>query len=56
MKLTDDLMFRYVDTDLTEEEIDKLTKENWKELYLYMVKRDKSFKKGILSTMGELAK
>jgi len=56
MKLTENLKFRYVDTELTKKEISKLTKEDWIKLYFYMVKRDKPFKKGVVSTIKELLK
>lgn len=56
IKLTSDLKFRYVDTELSKEEILNLTKEDWMKLYLYMVQRDKPFKKGIIPTMKELMK
>lgn len=54
MKLTDDFKFRYVDTELTKEEIEELSKNEWRRLYLYMVERDKPFKKGIFSAIREM--
>ena len=56
IKLTSDLKFRYIDTELSKEEILNLTREDWMKLYLYMVKRDKPFKKGIISTIKEIMK
>ena len=50
-KLTEEFKFRYIDTELTKEEIDSLSKEQWKALYFYMVKRDAPFKESPVSAL-----
>ena len=44
-KGTDDLKFRFVNSDLTEEEIRNLSREGWIELYKYQRERDKKIAK-----------
>jgi len=55
-KLTEDLKFKYVNTELTEKEISQMTKEEWEGLYLYMVQRDKPYKKGFFPTLTKIFK
>lgn len=41
MKITNDLKFRFVDSNLKKEEIEKLSSEDWKKLYNYQNNRDR---------------